>query len=378
LRKILVTVLSLLTLTSFGQQSTLDSDGLVVYPFDIESTDPYNLAYLDSIIEPYNIFGLAEYHWNETTLKEEKKFLKYLSTRKSIDKIVIERPFTYSYWLNDYLSSGDTILLKSITDKVWRFDYWQKKDIRYVNYYEFYKWLYDFKKNNNLDFIMVGIDPTQSFDGSLELWSIKQFIDKYELSAYFPATYPLLEKLSNEEPPKSSELKKWAKKFDLEMKKSTHQIENKLKKDYQVFLKFSDGIEAVLHYRNGRNSEFREPKMTKNFISEIKPTDIVYAQFGHPHLALTAGARYKGVGFMSDVVKSPNFESKVLSIYFLCKGCKGRGGLTGHRGIFTEEEYVKIYDSIEDESVLIDFRNAKNSFSDVKQYFQMSIFLSGE
>ena len=133
--KIIITILYILIFTYLrAQNNILESDGLVVYPFNINSTDPHELSYLDSIIQPYNIFGVAEYHWSETTLKEEKKFITYLAKIKGLDKIVIERPYAYGYWINEYLDTGDTVLLKTVTDKFWTFDYYRKKDIRYVNY----------------------------------------------------------------------------------------------------------------------------------------------------------------------------------------------------------------------------------------------------
>ena len=388
MRKILFAPLFLLTLASFGQHSTLESDGLAVYPFNINSTDPNDLSYLDSIFQPYNIFALAEYHWNETTLKEEKIFLTYLTHTKGLDKIIIERPYAYGYWINEYLGTGDTVLLKTVTDRFWGFDYYREKTIRYVNYYEFYKWLYVFKRENNLSFKVVGIDlglELKGNNGAFKLWAIQQFIGKFSLAKFFPMSYPTLGQLCEKEDTKFSELKKWFTTYKKELDASNKLIEERLKKDYADFLKINNGIENTIIYGNAKSKKYiiRERNMFKNFIGEIDSTDIVYAQFGHPHLAMIGGDRYRGFkgfggGFMSHVVNDPKFASKILSIYFLCKGCKGPGWTTGHPGIFTQEEYDKIFNAIGETSVLIDFRNANNSYSDIHKYFQLSIFLTGD
>lgn len=382
MRKILITFLSLLTLISFGQKSPLNSDGLAVYPFDIDSMDPQNLSYLDSIVEPYNIFGLAEYHWNETTLKESKKFITYLALTKGLDKIVIERPYAYGYWINKYLANGDTVLLKTVTDKFWSFDYSRDKSVRYVNYYEYYKWLFHFKNKNQLTFDIIGIDLDQKLNGSLELWSIKQFIDKYNLSTSFPLSYPKMVQLCSEEQPKLSELKRWNKEFKEEFAVGKERINSLLAQEFVNFNKIAKGIDAIVKY-NKNNSVFRENNLVENFITEIDSTDIVYGQFGHIHILRSSGDRHKPLkgfdgGFISKVESDPKFKSKVLSVYLLCKGCKGLGGRTTHPGFFGQSDYNKIYSQIGDKSVLIDFRGAKNEFSDIPKSFQLSIFLSGE
>ncbi len=383
MKKILTAIICFWALNGFGQPKLLESDGLVVYPFNINSTDPAKLSYLDSIIQPYNIFGVAEYHWSETTLKEEKKFITYIAHAKGLDKIVIERPFAYGYWINEYLATGDTLLLKTVVDKYWVNDYYLKKTIRYLNYYEFYKWLYAFKKEKGLTFKVIGIDLDQTLNGSLELWSIKQFIERYSLSHYFVISYPELEKICLKPRPKFSELKKWHKTFKAELVESDKIVKNILKNDYVDFIKITKGIDAILNYGKSMDAVFRENNMARNFIKEIDSTDIVYAQFGHLHLARGAGERYKVLngfngGFISKVENNSKFTSKVLSVYFLCKGCKVAGETTTHKGIFTQDEYDKIFDALDGKSALIDFRNAKNGFSDIHTYFQLSIFLNGE
>ncbi|MCF6297673.1 MAG: hypothetical protein L3J08_06775 [Flavobacteriaceae bacterium] len=379
--KTLTIVISFLALNSFGQPTLLESDGLVVYPFNIDSTDPNELSYLDSIIQPYSIFALAEYHHSETTLKEEKKFIAYLAKIKGLDKIVIERSYAYGYWINEYLDTGDTLLLKIVTDKFWTFDYYHKKDVRYVNYYEFYKWLYNFKIQENLSFDVVGIDLDQLRHGTLSLWSIQHFIDKYALANYFPLSYSVLSELCRKQEPKYSELRKWNKTFQKELTDSSVEVKNSLKYDSTNFYKLIRGFESVLYSGKNMDSYYRENNMLSNFIEEVDSTDIVYAQFGHPHLALIEGDRYRGIknfggGFMSHVVKNEKYKSKVLSIYLLCKGCKSAGYTTSHPGIFTQEEYDKIFRALDGESALIDFRNAKNGFSNIHKYFQLSIFLN--
>ncbi len=383
-------------------QSSVESFGIQPMPIDAPWPTPESLSFLDTELQNFNFFCASEFHRTEMALKQKKGFITYLSAKKGLDKLVIEFPYAYGYWINRYLESGDTTLLRTITDKHPTFDKSSRSKEITHNSYRFFRWLYAFNQSDKNNIKVVGVDLNESEKAAIELWSIQQFLLKDSLFISFGESYDMLEGMVSSEKVKFSVIKKWMSLFNAEFKSNKKSVQEVMGAEYKEFEKIRLGIEDAVEYHNRRASQrasrtYREQVLIRNFKREITPTDIIYAQFGAGHIFLGDSffsLRDKHDFMMTAINKDPKYANRTLSmeVHFECdiknddKPCRPSvlaGEYTWwHEGIAglglkkeNEATHDKLISSLNRRNVAIDLRNAKEGLYPLSKLYQYLIII---
>jgi len=350
------------------------------------------LSFLDTEVSKYNFFSANEFHRSAMALKQKKAFIKYLSDNKGLDKLVIEFPYTYGYWINQFLSNGDTTLLRKVTNTQWAYDKFKENLEVSHDSYSFFTWLREFKLSKNINIEVVGIDLDQIHHASLGLWSVQQFLKKDQLKSIFENSNPDLDKLVEDETPNISKVEKWKEAFDKELSANDAKVKTILGTEYEHLKKILTSIDDDIAYESAGNKEeasVRENVLIRNFKREIAPTDIIYAQFGEGHLWLNEFHGMKNM--MATINEDPKYKGLTLNIKVHCERCKlgesntaykpyklrDDGGYWWHDWIVTlsEEDHDKLINALTSEPTVIDVRNAKENFSQLSELFQYIVVL---
>lgn len=368
------------------------SFGTINYPVNFNNSETEDLSFLNEDLERYNYFCTSEFHRSELAITQYKKFIKYLVENKSLDKLVMERPYSYGYLLTKYLKTGDTTILRKATEEFWSFDKFNRNDDVSHDAFSLFRWLYQYLSEQNATLEVVGVDLNQSLHGTIELYTILHILDEYQLSDLFPKTYEMLQELEKLEKPALGKLKSWLSDFKDEFRVSEDIIQEKLKADYTHFSQTIISIDDLLIYGNGskKGKKHREETMVRNFKNQVAPEDIVYAQFGAGHIAI--GELPNFVGFMSMLQKEPKYANRTLSISLHCMKCRlgestnaykpyllfeDGSGYWWNDDAYTlsdaEEKKKALIDPLDRVDMAIDFRNAIAPFDYVKNRFQYLI-----
>ena len=158
-------------------------ESLKTYPFNIDQDNPSGLSWLKNDLETYNYICTSEFHRTELAIEQYRQFLLFLMDNGGVDKLVMERPYSYGLWLSEYLKTGDEFYLKIATERFWSFDKFRKEDKIAHDSSELFRWLYSTLKEKDLSIKVVGIDLDENRHGSLELWSLMHLIEKHEMAS---------------------------------------------------------------------------------------------------------------------------------------------------------------------------------------------------
>jgi len=359
-----------------AQTDIVSSANLSFYPFDIKDFSPNSMPYLDSVAGRYNHFIAAEYHGQSSALQLQKKMISYLSVSRGLNKIVLESSYAEGFWLNKYLDSGDTSLLREVTDRyTLRYSHVGVKEEKLYNYYEYYKWLYHFLREHEIQIEIVGIDITQ-FDWKTEVWAIQKFFDEYNLSSDFEISDQGLLNLQSQKKVGLKNMRNWLVGFYKELDPKSSIVRNKLGADWVRFERFLTNL-ADATPKNGlaRKLGYRDSIMYKNFVNYISPNDVAYSQFGHAHIPLKVGDRQIKSQRRTDVFvtlleQDSLFKGRTMAFNLLCFQC-----FKVYSYLLTEEESEALAEATGNKPTLIDFRFATNELEDFSDYFQYTIFI---
>lgn len=395
MNKIVLILLFIFSFKKANGQEEFNINGIKQATLEANWPSLEALSFLDTI-NGYNFYSANEYHRSAMALKQKKAFVSYLKKEKGLDKLVIELPYAYGYWVNKYLETGDTILLHSVTSKWWAYDKLKKNLPISHDSYEFFKWLYSFNNNYDLGIKVVGIDLDEVQHGALELWSVYVLLKNYSIQKYFKKSYPQLEKIKNSDKPSLGSVKKWKKIFDIELKINEERVKKMLGLEYEDLIKINSGISDVIdrYERNDKDRRaHREGVLIRNFKREIKPSDIIYMQFGAGHLFLHNDDLFEHRNFeylMTAIEGTDIYTGRTLNIYVHCAECElgsnqtaykpyrlnDNGGYTSHPPIdgFKEVEFhIKLDSLLNNQSSFLDLRNSKGTFSQLSKLFQVLI-----
>ncbi len=392
-------LLSLLvgTLLSFNiLAQELNTEGLIISPLKAEWPSAEALSFLDNELGKYNFFCANEYHRSAMALEQKKAFITYLKENKGLDKLVIELPYAYGYWINKYLDTGDTLLLRNVTSKWWAYDKFRKNLAISHDSFAFFEWLYGFNKKHDKPVKVAAIDLDEAQHAALELWSIKKFLMTDSLYTLFKKSYPKLNKLIKDETPGLGSTKSWKVNFEIELKVNETKVKQVLGSEFDEMQKILLGIDDVIERYTIKDKERRQQResvLIRNFKREIKPTDIIYAQFGAGHLFLHQDYLYERRGYkfvMTVIEDEPLYKGRTLNIFVHCAECnlgssrtaykpyrlKENGGSTSHGpvdGIEERDFHLKIDSLLNNKSSSIDIRNSKDELLQLSKLYQFLV-----
>ncbi len=357
-----------------------------------------SLSFLNNDTSYYNFFSINEYHRSNMALEQKKAFITYLKEKKGLDKLVIELPYAYGYWVNKYLETGDTVLLRTLTDKWWAYDKLSKGLPISHDSYSFFKWLYDYNKAFEYKVGVVGLDLDEVQHAALELWSIEWFILYYSLESHFTNSLQQLVKLVSNSKPPINKVKKWRQELKKDYMGSFDAINASLGADSLVFKNIIIGIDDVIErygIKEKARRRHRESVLIRNFNRDIKSTDIIYLQFGAGHLFLHNDDLYKYRNFeylMTSIENTPIYAGKTLNIYVHCADCelgksriaykpyrlKEEGGYTSHPpidGYADTNLHLKVDNLLNNKSSYIDLRKLNDELKHLSKLYQYLVVL---
>ncbi len=165
--------------------------------------------------------------------------------------------------------------------------------------------------------------------------------------------------------------------------------------EYEELQKILIGIDDVIKRYNIKDKDKgkqREGVFIRNFKREIKPTYIVYAQFGSSHLFLNYTFNNHDV-LMTAIEKDTKYTGRILNIYIHCERCELGESLTAYRpyaliedtkrgywwhdwlGDFTEEEHKVLINLLDHKHSVNNLRDTQTRLSGLSKLYQILVVL---
>jgi hypothetical protein len=377
-------LLCLVSSTLLAQNLELNY-GIKSYPIQTETKA--QMPYLDSIVEDYNHFFMDEYHGKSITENLKKQFVYYLAKNKGLDKIVMEEPYAYGYWVNQYLATGDTVLLRNFLTNYYLTDYGKSDASRVGEYYDFFEWVYNLNSKQETKIRVEGID-VNFVNLKSDFWTLKQFFEEYQLAEDFPKAYNKIVKLESRKKVRSRPAKRWLKKFNQNRTAKEEVLKNKLKDDLIHFENIISNLSNSLKMHTLYSyffspTGYRDSLMHIQYMQQVKPDEVAFSQFGGWHMLSSMGEKVQKLwgynsefkSFTSLVNNEKEYAGKCLSIQLIYGEKEYSFGSGGY--FFSFEEYNELKSKVNYQEVLLDFRDATGPYSTIAEYYQIAIFLNG-
>jgi hypothetical protein len=385
-RLLLFFTISFVVAPQIYAQDDIKEYGIMVYPFDKNSIDPSSMSYLDTIVVDYNHFFMSEYHRlslagisMDKNLK--KKFVQYLAVNKQLNKIVMEEPYSYGYWVNQYLQTGDTVLLQTFLDNYYAFGRWGKNLPEQIpEYYDFFKFVYELNMKHGLNIKVVGIDLSTSVLKS-EFWTLKRVFEEYGLYNVYPESYERLQKLNKRKKVRKGKAERWLNDLKNEVVAENLAFTDVLKggglTHFNYLIKNLQLMLPTFAIINKPSINYRDSIMYQRYVELVQPDDVAFSQFGYVHAVLSDGKRpdrpngLSLIPLATRVQNDPNFKNKCMSINLQI-------GWEGHlyNNLFTKEEDNYLRSSNNYEEVMLDFRYATGPYEYVPEFHQFTILIN--
>jgi hypothetical protein len=299
-----------------------------------------NVVSVDSLftkesLAQYSVFVTPEVHWDPVNLERQKLFISKLMNVNNLDVIVLERSYAHGYFLNQYMKSGDTNLLKGILNGD---SYVTSRAGVKVDYFNYYQWLRALmiKKKNHVK--MLGIDFEVNWKANKVMWYFLEFCktDK-ELSLQLFENILEAEKLLNKKKLSAQRMYLWLTR--LEKVISVEDVKNEF---LQAFIRNVNQSKKFT-YKFPRDE--REHDLLVNFEKYVSINERVYAQFGIVHTTLAIENQAAGfVSFVSNLNKSV-WRDRILSIGLVSYNGDVMNDYPGpdlYKPFLTDEEYIRL------------------------------------
>jgi hypothetical protein len=328
----------------------LNLSSVAQYPIEGYHLD--NPTFLDSTIDNYKVFLSSEIHWNKDNDNRRKYIIRYLTGKKSLNKIVLERSYAFGHWINYFIQTRDTLFLKELLANYNTRDY--RKGVKYIDSYDFYLWLRTFIVFEGLSISVTGLDLEFLNDPKSTMWSFLKFVElNVDLQNQLNGNIEDAKSLLIQEKIKLNEFKKWF-----------NQLQEKLSEvniNDTHFLNFIYNIKQSIPFAKGTKMEYREQQLFDNFNKYVSNGEKVYGQFGLPHITLKDGKRTSLRSFASLLNETVEYSGKILSIGLICFNCTMAEfkALDYYAPFLTQEEFNRL------KPELIKLPN--NTFVDLRQ-----------
>lgn len=289
-------------------------------------TDGYSLenpTFLDVTVDDYNVFLMAEMHWDSGNSERKKRMIEYLASRNAIDVMVVERSYGFGHWVNHFFETGDSLLLKEYLEQDSFFA--SMNGVMYDDEYEFYRWLRAFNIENNLSIKVIGIDLAAFWHGKAILWSFLKFTEQNP-QLHGPLTESIDEarKLMLKEKLSSRPIFSWYRRLEA--------ATSQLKIDDPNFSNYLDNLQQSVKWSKGGSTNYREAEIAKNFMKHTEEAQKVYGVYVMGHISLTPEKLIRGKPFKALPARTFNsfasilnaeeaYRDKILSIGLVCFDC---------------------------------------------------------
>ncbi len=331
----------------------------------------------DATINNYRLIISSEIHWNKYNNARQLAILKSLIQKHRINTIMLEGSYAFAYWINLFLSNGDTLLLKQVlnyyNESEYRYDFRKKVFLgKYIDAYQFYTRLKTLIDSTHSKITVLGVDleyinwPTQA-----TIWS---FVKYTEIVANTGVKHKLEQNISNakklliEKNNHIHTFKKWFR--QLEKTINNIGIQDEFLKNYIV------NVSQSIPFVRGSKMNYREKKLYENFYRYTSDTARIYGQFGLPHVVLRKGKRTALRSFVSMLNQDSLYKEKILSIGLVCYNCQMADFQVKnyYAPFLTKEEFERLTPFFKTlpNNTLVDFRYSSEP---VKDYVQMLLIV---
>ena len=344
---------------------------LLALPLTIKAQDfnaHSSLVFLDSKLNDYKVVLSGESHWDKHNVERRKSMVEYLTTKNWLDVMILERDYSFGHWINEFLVTGDTVLLKELLKDDFFMSY---NGIQYVDEYEFYTWLRKFLQKKDYKIYVVGIDMASYWEGEKLLMSFLRFTEKDSvLRNGLPASISKAKELLKQEKISIGAFKKWF----VNMGKSLENL------DYHNvhFTNYAFNIKQSKKWARGNPMKWRDVQIAKNFTKFIDSNENVYGQFGYGHVLLKKGPRMSGYNpFAAILNQATPYHGRILSIGLVSFNCSNspecysiRTGGNLYYPFLTKEEFELVKNGLI-ELPSNSYVEMKYLLPDVESYFQV-------
>jgi hypothetical protein len=299
----------------------------------------------------------------------------------------MEEPYAYGYWVNQYLATGDTVLLRNFLTNYYLTDYGKSDASRVGEYYDFFEWVYNLNSKQETKIRVEGID-VNFVNLKSDFWTLKQFFEEYQLAEDFPKAYNKIVKLESRKKVRSRPAKRWLKKFNQNRTAKEEVLKNKLKDDLIHFENIISNLSNSLKMHTLYSyffspTGYRDSLMHIQYMQQVKPDEVAFSQFGGWHMLSSMGEKVQKLwgynsefkSFTSLVNNEKEYAGKCLSIQLIYGEKEYSFGSGGY--FFSFEEYNELKSKVNYQEVLLDFRDATGPYSTIAKYYQISILLNG-
>jgi hypothetical protein len=291
-------------------------------PVDFESDDyPTELMFLESDLENKVIFLTGEVHNVEANHILRMNFLKYFKEKTDFKYYLCEMPYSSSYFMNQYLESGDETLLKQIYNTS---DWTQENYSHWTELYE-----YNSRLNEDQKIHVVGIDIEHDYINSYRFLEVilprKEVPEEIKESiTLLKETYELLKSSfqNKYKAPKNAKLLL----ADIEENRTVYM--DYLEDDFIYFelviQNVLNGQEAYKHHHDTAEwNNTRDLMIYENFvkIDALLPPNKYFGQWGVAHIFQH---KDKDIMWFASYLNSDEskYKDKVLSIAYNYLNCE--------------------------------------------------------
>lgn len=215
-------------------------------------------------------FIVSEIHGFQVNTEMKYQFITYLNQVKNLRYILLEISFSSGYLLNEYLQTGDELLLKQV------FSFYKGSTFYTIEEYQFYQKLYIYNQSlsDNQKLILIGIDIEHSLLSAKTFYNLYNNADIDDINSILKLEFT-----------------------DLKLQLLQISIVN--------FHRFYEDI----------NWQHRENMMLNNYLSliDIYNIDAFYAQLGAKHcLKDLSSDNYQSFTYLLNKDEKANLSEKIL------------------------------------------------------------------
>lgn len=282
-----------------------------IIKIDDDSGD--DLSILDSLGEK-DIYLAGENHGVKGNTELKKRLLNYFKEKTNFKYLLCELPLSFTYFLNQYLKSGDESILKEIYQSLKGTDAWNKEE------YNFWKYLYKFndKLPKEEKISIIGIDIEHQAENAIK------YLDHMMSDKDMPQNIKILiEDIKGKDKLLEEDLLVFSQKLKKELSSNKTIYKTILKKDYLDICLVNDNISNMVEVYSSNNFDgIRDRKMYENFsrLYENLPWGKCFGQMGLSHIFQKA---FPYVNWFGAALNEDNrFKDKLLSIAYAYKDCR--------------------------------------------------------
>ena len=332
-----------------------------------------DLSIIDSDLTSRDVFLTGERPGVKANKDLEFKFLRYFNQKANVNYYLVNLPYSYTHYLNQYLKTGDDKIIEDLYKELEGTYYWD------LTSYNYWKKLYKYNKQLAEDkkIKIVCIDYEYKSVKTISLRRLNDLIPNTNIPEIIKKSKQELQKIvGNTENYDESKVESICRSIQENIKQNENVFKEFLGESFIEFKLLNDNI--VFKYDTkefeGQQEKMEGPKNErryKNFIEVYNqfPKGKYFGQFYPNQVVQHLHGEHKGIASYMNDEKSP-VRNKVLSIIYTYNNCTTMDLSVdkeyGVEELNTIPEVVKdFYDGFKQEYTLFKFNSFDSPFRQV-------------